>query len=172
VKGKTNSREMYVMRVTDKFVFFWGNKDIYSNFFYAPFKHQGIMFKWSEQAVMYRKAKLFNADAIAEQILKAQTPKMCKDLGRSRQIPFDEKVWYEHREVIYKEVLLDKFSNTSLKSQLLATGNKIIAEASPYDKIWGIGLADDHPFVENESKWRGLNLLGKVLMEVREELSK
>lgn len=159
------------MRETDKFIFFWGNNDVFSNFFYAPFKHQGIMFKWSEQAVMYRKAKLFGADKIAEQILEAQTPKACKDLGRSRQIPFDEQVWYENREEVYKSVLLDKFSVPRLKRELLATEGKQLVEASPYDKIWGIGLSADNPDAENPSKWKGLNLLGKVLIEVRNKLS-
>lgn len=159
------------MRQTDKFIFFWGNQDIYSNFYNSYFKHQGILFKCSEQAIMYRKAKFFGADNIANQILKATTAKQCKELGRSRQIPFDETTWVAVREFIYKEVLLDKFSNPKLKSQLLSTGDKVLAEASPYDKIWGIGMADDHPDVENPEKWKGLNLLGKVLMEVRSELN-
>lgn len=159
------------MRFTDKFVFFWGSQDVFSNFYYAPFKHKGLLFEWSEQAVMYRKAKLFGANKIAEQILKAQTPKDCKDLGRSRQIKFDEDIWVENRERIYKEVLLDKFSsNEIIKAQLMYTMSKILVEASPYDKIWGIGLAEDHKDAENPDKWKGLNLLGKVLMEVREEL--
>ena len=156
------------MRITDKFVFFWTKKDIYSNFFYAPFTHQNIVFKWSEQAVMYRKAKLFGADKIAQQILLAKTAKECKDLGRSRQIPFVEEVWVEARERIYKEVLLDKFSVPMLREQLLATGSKTLVEASPFDEIWGIALPEDHPHAEQPSKWLGLNLLGKVLMEVRE----
>lgn len=160
------------MRETDKFVFFWGNSDEYSNFYFAPFKHQNILFKWSEQAVMYRKAKLFGAEEIAKQILRAQTPKECKDLGRSRKIPFDEQIWYANRSRIYKEVLLDKFSLPKLKAKLLATGEKHLAEASPYDKIWGIGLTDNHPNVENPAKWKGLNLLGEVLMEVRTEKRK
>lgn len=158
------------MRITDKFLFFWTGKDIYSNFYYSPFKHQRIMFKWSEQAIMWRKAKLFGADEIARQILLAQTPQECKNLGRSKKIPFDNKIWEENREKIYKEVLLDKFSNSNLKKMLLSTEDKTIAEASPYDTIWGIGLGQDHPFAEHPDKWKGLNLLGKVLMEVREEL--
>ena len=159
------------MKFTDKFIFFWGSKDVFSNFYYSPFKHQGVLFKWSEQAVMYRKAKLFGADKIAEQILKAQTPKACKDLGRSREIPFDDKVWYENRERIYKEVLLDKFSSSdTIMAQLTYTMGKTLVEASPYDKIWGIGLSADDPRAENPNEWKGLNLLGKVLMEVREEL--
>jgi ribA/ribD-fused uncharacterized protein len=156
------------MRETKHFVLFWGNHDIYSNFFYSPFKHQGIMFKWSEQAVMYRKAKLFGAHRIAEEILYAEYPKKCKALGRSREIPFDENIWYKERENIYREVLIDKFSLPRLKKELLATENKILVEASPFDKIWGIGYGEDHPYATRPSKWKGLNLLGKVLMEVRE----
>ncbi len=159
------------MRITDKFVFFWGNNDVFSNFYYSPFKHQGILFKWSEQAVMYRKARLFGANRIAEQILKAQTPKACKDLGRSRQIPFDEKVWVENREVIYEQVLNDKFGQGKLRLPLVQTMGKTLVEASPFDKIWGIGLAEDHPHAEDPSKWKGLNLLGKVLMKVRNNVS-
>lgn len=160
------------MKETQQIVFFWTYKDAFSNFYYSPFKHQNILFKWSEQAVMYRKAKLFGAHKIADQILKAQTAKQCKELGRSRDIPFDQDVWTQNRERIYKEVLLDKFALPKLKSILLATGSKTLAEASPFDKIWGIGVAEDHPDAENPSKWKGLNLLGNVLMEVREELNK
>lgn len=158
------------MKFTDKFVFFWGSKDVFSNFYYFPFKHQGILFKWSEQAIMYRKAKLFGADKIAEQILKAQTPKQCKDLGRSRQIPFDNDIWENNREIIYEQVLIDKFNNDKLRLQLVNTMGKTLVEASPYDKIWGIGLSEDHPHAEDPSKWKGLNLLGKVLMVVRDKV--
>lgn len=160
------------MKVTDKFIFFWTGKDVYSNFYYSPFKHQGILFKWSEQAVMWRKAKLFGADKIAEKILKAQTPKECKDLGRSREIAFDEGVWLSHREEVYWDVLYDKFSTPKLKQQILSTGDKILAEASPYDKIWGIGLSESDKRAENPSEWLGENLLGQVLMRVREDLRK
>jgi ribA/ribD-fused uncharacterized protein len=103
-----------------------GNDDIYSNFYYFPFNHQGIELKWSEQAIMYRKANLFDAKTIADRILKAQTPKQCKDLGRSNEIPFDEKIWIANREIIYEDVLYDKFSNNNLKSEILATGDKIL----------------------------------------------
>lgn len=158
------------MKEINEFVFFWGKQDVFSNFYYTPFKHQNQLFKWSEQAVMYRKAKLFGADKIAMQIMKAQTPDECKKFGRSRQIPFDEKVWVENRENIYYEVLLDKFSNPKLKNVILTTGDKTLVEASPYDKIWGIGIDCNHPHATQPSKWKGLNLLGKTLMKVRENL--
>ena len=107
------------MRKTDEFVFFWGDRDCYSNFHYSPFYHQGKKFIWSEQAVMYRKAVLFGAHDIAQQILKASSPKQCKELGRSRNIPFKEGVWVRERERVYKEVLMDKFSLPNLKGTLL-----------------------------------------------------
>lgn len=159
------------MRTTDEFVFFWGKHDMYSNFFFAPFKHQGHIFKWSEQAVMYRKAKHFGEMVIANKILLAKSPDECKKLGRSRAIPFVNTEWVKVREIIYKEVLMDKFSNPQMKKRILETGDKILVEASPFDDIWGIKLAHDHPDAEKPEKWRGMNLLGKVLMEVRSELS-
>jgi ribA/ribD-fused uncharacterized protein len=155
------------MRETEQFVFFWGKDDVYSNFYYSPFKHQNILFKWSEQGVMYRKAMLFGATKVAEQILKAPTPKACKDLGRSHDVPFVEEVWCKNREQIYFEVLLDKFSNPKLKQHILSTGNKTLVEASPFDDIWGIKLGENDPRAEDPSQWKGLNLLGKVLMRVR-----
>lgn len=158
------------MRETEKFIFFWTGDDIYSNFYYSPFTHKGIEFKWSEQAIMYRKAMLFGAQTIAELILEADTPARCKFLGRSRDIPFNEDLWVKHRERIYKEVLRDKFSLPELKKKILSTENKTLVEASPSDRIWGIGLYENHKDATNPKKWRGLNLLGKVLMEVREEL--
>lgn len=159
------------MKVTQEFVFFWGKDDVFSNFYHAPFEHQGITFIWSEQAVMFRKAMLFGAGTIAETIRLAPTPQVCKQLGRSRDIPFDEAVWAEHRERIYYEVLLDKFtSNQVLKQALLDTKGKVLAEASPYDKIWGIGLKENDPRAMYPNQWRGLNLLGRVLMKVREDI--
>lgn len=64
-----------------------------------------------------------------------------------------------------------KFSqNENLKQQLIDTGSRIIAEASPYDKIWGIGLSEDNPMALDSTKWIGQNLLGEVLMTVRRNL--
>lgn len=157
------------MRKTNEFVFFWGDKDIYSNFYYAPFKHQDILFQTSEHAIMYRKAKLFGEHEVASRVLQAKTPKRAKELGRSIKA-FDNETWEANREIIFKEVLLDKFKNSNLRHQIVQTGERQLVEASPFDKIWGIGLAQDHKDAETPSKWRGLNLLGKVLMEVRGEL--
>lgn len=155
------------MKTTDQLVLFWTEKDIYSNFYPFEFVHQGMLFHSAEQAIMYRKAKLFGAHSIASTILNTRSPKACKQLGRSRQIPFDETLWTIHRERIFTEILVDKFSNEPLKQQLLRTGEKILAEASPYDTIWGIGIRETDPRALDPSQWKGANLLGKVLMQVR-----
>jgi ribA/ribD-fused uncharacterized protein len=63
-------------------------------------------------------------------------------------------------------------SNDHLKTVLLETGDKIIVEASPYDRIWGVGLGENDPKILDQSKWRGQNKLGQVLMKVREKLRK
>ena len=72
-------------------------------------------------------------------------PKECKALGRSREIPFDNDIWDQNKEKIYYEVLIDKFKLPKLKSIILSTEDKILVEASPFDKIWGIGMAHDNP---------------------------
>src|SRR5699024_1246155 len=112
------------MRETDKHVFFWKGTDIYSNFYYKPFKHRGSVYRWSEQAIMYRKAMLFGAREVASKILEAKNPQECKKLGRSRKIPFREDIWEKHREEIFKEVLKDKFKVPELKEELLSTGKR------------------------------------------------
>ncbi len=65
---------------------------------------------------------------------------------------------------------MDKFSLPQLKKEILATGDKHLVEASPFDGIWGIKMGENHRHVENPDKWRGLKLLGEVLMKVRKEL--
>jgi len=61
-----------------------------------------------------------------------------------------------------------KFSqNEHLKQVLIGTGQRRLVEASPLDKIWGIGLATDHPDAYMIERWQGLNLLGDALEIVR-----
>lgn len=159
------------MRITNTHVYFFTGRDVFSNFYYAPFNHEGKTFKWSEQAIMYRKAMLFGAGQVAKNILLAKTPQEAKQLGRSRQIPFDESIWSEHKMRIYEEVLIDKFSVPHLKRGITDMGDRTFAEASPYDRIWGCGLSEDDPRIEDESKWPGQNLLGKILNRVQTRLT-
>jgi ribA/ribD-fused uncharacterized protein len=97
-------------------------------------------------------------------------PRTIKNLGRQVK-NFDEKIWESYREMIVYNGNLCKFTQSpNLKGVLLETADSIIAEASPYDCIWGIGLSETDPAAKNQAKWRGLNLLGIALMKVRETL--
>lgn len=157
------------MRITSEYVFFWTGKDVFSNFYFYQFKYEGRNFHTSEQAIMYAKAVLFKDYEIAKKILNENNPNQCKKLGRQVK-NFDENVWVKNREVIYKSVLIAKFSQPELKVKLLQTGDKIMVEASPFDKIWGVGLREDDDKILDSKNWKGLNLLGKVLMEVRNKI--
>jgi ribA/ribD-fused uncharacterized protein len=158
------------MRETEKFVFFWETADIYSNWYPAKFRMDGHTFANSEQAMMYEKAKLMGDESSIAKILKTTDPKKVKKLGREVK-PWKEDLWKKHRLEIMTRVCLAKFkSNPTLTEKLKATGDKILVEASPYDDIWGIGMRDSDAGVENPKKWKGLNLLGQALMNVRKML--
>ena len=118
---------------------------------------------------MAKKAELFGDIKTMERILKAQTPKECKSLGREVS-PFDGAVWDAQRYEIMKAGNREKFlQHPDLREKLLSTGDAILAEASPLDGIWGIKLSADAAEDVDPSRWPGLNLQGKLLMELREE---
>jgi len=120
--------------------------------------------------MMFRKATLFCDDAAARDILRAPNPGAAKALGRSVR-GFQEATWQENRLSIAVDGNYAKFSQSApLRQFLLNTKERVLVEASPVDRIWGIGLAVDDPHVENPLEWRGLNLLGFALMDVRERL--
>lgn len=128
---------------------------------------------------MHSKAILFSDDIIAAKILKTTSPKTQKALGRKVK-NFNEKVWLENRERIVEEGNYWKYvsgkdegelrDGRSLKEKLLETGNREIVEASPMDRIWGVGFGEKN--AESRRKDWGLNLLGKALMAVRERIRK
>lgn len=156
--------------MTDNFKFFWKNRSPFSNWYPSKFTHNFIEFTRGEQYMMYKKAMLFKDANIAEAILLTDNPSEHKALGRMVS-NYNEEVWAAKRVDIMVDGLLQKFSqNPKLSKALLDTGDTIIAEASPVDCIWGIGMAEDHPDILDQSKWRGQNLLGITLMRVRDEL--
>ena len=129
-----------------------------------------MSYKTAEHYMMAGKAKLFNDLEILEQILKSDTPNQAKSLGRKVK-NFDPQLWDEHKYEIVKQGNLLKFSqNEKFKEFLLSTNDKILVEASPYDTIWGIGMLETDSKAENPKQWKGENLLGFALMEVRDEL--
>lgn len=120
--------------------------------------------------MMAKKAELFGDENAKKKILASKTPGEAKKLGRS-VVGFDDDVWLKHRFEIVVSANLAKFSRApELKAFLLNTGDRVLVEASPVDRIWGIGLAADDPGASDPYKWQGLNLLGFALMCVRDQL--
>ena len=152
------------MKITDTHIFFYGS--IFSNFFFLPITYKGNRFPTTEHAFMWEKANKFGQEKIANQIKQIPHPSGAKALGR--KIPnFDKDFWDKISYDIMVEVNRPKW--IKLKSVLELTENKIIVEASPYDKIWGVGLDQTNPKILYESNWKGKNLLGKVIMQLRRE---
>ncbi|MBC8740389.1 NADAR family protein [Paraburkholderia sp. UCT31] len=156
------------MRTTDTFVFFWSGP--FSNWHPASYVRGGISFANSEQDMMYQKALAFGDADVAAEVLRTPNPKAVKALGRLVK-GFDDAVWVGMRADVMDRALRGKFcQDPKLAQLLLDTGERMLVEASPYDRVWGIGLAEDHPDVTDPAKWRGLNELGKSLMRVRAEM--
>jgi len=171
-------------RRSDDYVFFWTTSHINgwaSQWYPAPFTAQitisGVdeihQFPTTEHWMMLQKALLFSDPEMARDILKVtstekQAMASVKALGRKVK-NFDDVVWKKHREQIVLEGTLLKFrQNEELKEKLLGTGEKTIAEASPRDRIWGIGFGEKNALARYD-KW-GANLLGKALVEARKRL--
>ena len=169
------SADRIVNGAKPKFVFFWHEyieNGYLSQWYPAPFQIEGIRYLNNEQYMMAKKALLFMDTSTYNKIMAESDPAVCKALGKSAA-NFDQGRWDSCKEEIIYNANYAKFSqNPELKGALLATGDAIIAEASPYDKIWGIGLKATDPSSQDPNKWRGQNLLGKALMRVREDLRK
>lgn len=162
------------MKITDKHVLFWGEE--FSNFYPCEIKYEEngetFTFPSSEHMFMWLKAKAFGDDEAAEKILNAEHPKDARKIGRTVR-NFDEKVWTEIRyEKMLCAVTLKFYQNEDLKKYILSEEfeGKHFVEASPFDRIWGIGYDEYHINADKEEKWNGLNLLGKCLDEVRDSL--
>ena len=154
--------------VTPTKVVFWNS--IFSNFLPCTFTFKGMTVKSSEQAFMICKGRHFGDVTSCMKILEAKTPKEAKELGRLVK-NFNEVEWNKVRLGYMIEVLVEKFGqNPNLKTTLLNTEERQIIEGSPYDKIWGVGIHWQDADCLDESKWKGQNLLGIALMNVREQL--
>jgi ribA/ribD-fused uncharacterized protein len=127
----------------------------------------GKVFKTAEHFLMYKKAELMGDNITASRILLCASPEQAKKRGREVK-PWNEALWLYNREAIMLEALLIKIEqHEDVKTFLRNTGDSIIAEASPRDKIWGIGVTSKNPQATVPSMWKGSNLLGKAWMEAR-----
>ena len=128
-------------------------------------------FYFSEKPLMLCKAATFGDDESFEAILEAKTPIEVKRLGRGVK-DYDEDYWEEWREWYMYEILKQKFGSCPrLLHTLLQTGDRLIAEASLTDSVWGIGLSMNHEDAMQPSRWRGRNLLGNALMRTRDHFN-
>jgi ribA/ribD-fused uncharacterized protein len=131
-----------------------------------------VRYASAEHYMMAAKARLFRDDDALAQILAAKSPAQAKALGRAVR-NFNEEAWVRARSEAVVRGNLAKFgAHADLRAFLVGTGDRVLVEASPRDRIWGIGLGAANPAAENPQKWRGENLLGFALMEARERLGK
>lgn len=169
----TNSNNIY-----SNYLFFWGEKNTngyLSNFYPCEFIVDGLKYNCSEQYFMKKKQELFDSSnkTLGEQIMAETNPKQIKNYGRAVK-NFNQTTWDKNKYQFMYQGVKAKFTyNSVLAKKLLDTKDKKLVEASPYDKIWGIGLSESDAKKLNEpTNWPGTNLLGKVLEQVRDELSK
>lgn len=163
-----------------EYLFFWGHRQkrlgapdasCLSQWFEAAFVVDGDRYATAEHWMMAGKARLFGDDARRREILLATDPGKAKALGR-RVTGFDEQEWNARRFDLVVEGNVAKFTqNPPLGRFLLDTGEKVLVEASPRDRIWGIGMGRTNPDANDPEKWRGLNLLGFALMEARSRIA-
>lgn len=164
-----------------KYLLFWGHapkkggtevgKECLSQWYPASFTVDGRVFPTAEHCMMFRKATLFGDHDVANRIIAAPSPGAAKALGRQVQ-GFVQDTWDAQRLQIVAAGNEAKFAqNPELRRFLLSTGTKVLVEASPTDRVWGIGLAEDDSRSENPLLWRGLNLLGFALMIARSRLA-
>lgn len=160
-----------------KYLFFWGHtatkgasavgKECLSQWYPAAFAVDGTSYATAEHWMMAEKARLFGDERNRQAIIGATHPDQAKKYGRLVQ-NFDADEWETARFGIVVRGNLAKFSqHPALRAFLLGTQEQVLVEASPVDAIWGIGLAQNDVRSLNPTAWRGLNLLGFALMEVR-----
>ena len=159
-----------------KYLYFWGHtgRGIGPHFLsqWCPieFYESKVLFKSAEHYMMYRKALLFSDQRTAELVLAADDPGKAKALGRQIK-NFDESKWMVNRfEIVVEGSVLKFGSDPTLLDYLLNSHPRILVEASPRDKIWGIGMDAKSELADNPFKWKGQNLLGFALMEARGRL--
>lgn len=151
----------------DEFVFFWGGQ--FSQWAKYDIAIDNKIYNTCEQYMMAEKARLFGDHEAEAKIMVAKNPRDQKAHGRKVR-NFEAARWQAVcEEIVFKANFAKYSQREELKAMLLATGDKIIAEASPQDAIWGIGMAESHPNVTDQTVW-GQNLLGKALMRVRNAL--
>lgn len=146
--------------------------ECFSQWALSPFQIGAHTYRTAEHWMMAGKARLFGDDDRLNAILAAEHPSRVKRLGR-RVTPFDDATWRAHRFDLVVEGNVAKFrQHPDMRAVLMATGDAVLVEASPLDRIWGIGATEDDPTAHDPTRWGGLNLLGFALMQARDVLAR
>ncbi|MFF7320672.1 NADAR family protein [Streptomyces albogriseolus] len=181
--GTVASREALIEAVRAgervKYLHFWGHRPLpdgrigascLSQWWPSPFTVDGVEYATAEHWMMAAKARLFGDAEGERRVLAAGHPSEAKKAGRLVR-GFDEEIWRRERFGIVVTGSEHKFAaHGGLRSFLLGTGDRVLVEASPVDRVWGIGLAADDEAATDPARWRGPNLLGFALMEARRRL--
>ncbi|MFJ8940685.1 NADAR family protein [Streptomyces sp. NPDC102365] len=196
IEAGITSREALVSAVRAgtkvKYLYFWGHRpradgrigsSCLSQWWPSPFTVDGVEYRTAEHWMMARKARLFGDAEAERRALDAPNPALAKKAGRLVR-GFDEGVWERERFGIVVEGSVAKFSSDDeLRGFLVGTGERsemggpaaegwgrVLVEASPVDRVWGIGLAADDERASDPARWLGPNLLGFALMAARRRL--
>jgi hypothetical protein len=152
----------------EDFILFWGGT--FSQWCPSYFQIDGVEYNCAEQYMMAKKALLFNDFDSYREIMLEDQPSTQKALGK-RVKGFDKVKWEKYcRKYVYDANYAKFTQNPKMLKELLLTGTKEIVEASPEDKIWGIGLHETNPLAWDKSTWQGTNWLGEAIMQAREAI--
>ncbi|NEW06402.1 NADAR family protein [Paenibacillus sp. SYP-B3998] len=154
----------------ERYTFFYRTPSPFSQWHPTRFIIEGLTFNSAEQYMMYKKAVLFHDLEMSQRILNAKTPREQKEFGRLVK-DFEKEKWDRHCKQFVYDANYAKFTqNQGLLEILLETRGTTLVEASPTDRIWGVGLLEDDPKIKNRKSWLGKNWLGEILTQLREDI--
>jgi ribA/ribD-fused uncharacterized protein len=158
------------MRKTDRHTFFFSKNDAFSNWYPMAFRFRDLDFSCGEQFMMYAKARQFGDLEVASKILLSHDPMEQKRLGRQVK-GFDKAIWDGRcRHTVYVGSRERFTQNEFAYDLLLSTQGTELVEAAPRDNIWGVGLSENDPRIDDPRNWKGTNWLGQVLTKLRDDL--
>jgi len=155
--------------VTEQFTFFYGGWA--SQWAAGKFTIDGVEYNCAEQYMMAQKAILFNDPDALQIIMGTDNPKVQKATGRTVR-GFNKELWEQNAKLYVYRANFAKFTQIpeALK-WLMGTAGTTLVEASPWDKIWGIGLGAGDPLAKDRSTWQGTNWLGEIVTLVRDDIA-
>ena len=138
----------------------------------SDFEIKDISYMGVDQYLLANRAKLFKDQEMLERIMESKSIRQAKLFGRKIR-NFNQDKWDKHKLNMSYVANLCKFQqDENLKFKLLETEDKILVYANVYDSVWGVGKKITDLDIRNPHSWKGENLLGFILMKVRDDLRK